>query len=456
MPRHAPNSLLFCLLCSGAIAASPSSEVPPQVVPVASVADTRPSMMTLEHAYDIAASSDQALRKAFVEVKKAELLPMFALTGLTPRLTGTTKYARNYTSYSSPDGPSQHSGVGVAGLSLTQPLLDLTVFPARRKGKLAVESARLGRQFTIRETLFGVAQAYFDVLKGERIVAVDRQSLLLAQEQQSLAQKRADVGEVTRSDVLRAQVSVETARRVLITAENTLEYQRNTLRNILNLPYDAPLRLAEPLPYRQDLPAFGPLLASAYERREDLRESELAVQQAEQARAQIRAQYAPSIVAEGGPQVTHSSGFDGSHSTTWAGDIRVQIPIFSDGGQRELNLVNARLLIEQAVLDKQILIKSIEAQVKQAWLDVQTWEESLRAVKTQVKAAEQSYADLQNQYKAGTATSVDVLSALQDLNKARLDFASLSLEYEVKLRALEQANGTFQDQRVRQIMEPKR
>lgn len=454
MPRLDKTSLLFLLICSNAAAQTLpviSEKVAPQAT---SEREALSTLMTLEHAYDIAAASDQALRIAFIEVSKAELLPKAALTKVMPRLSGGMSYAKSSTTYSSAQG--QHSGTGQADLTLTQPLLDLSVFPARRKGLLAVEAKRLARQFTIRETLYGVASAYFEVLKDERIVAVNKQSLALAQEQQNLAQKRADVGEVTRSDVLRAQVSVETARRVLITAGNTLELQRNTLRNILNLPHDAPLRLAEPLPYKQDVPAFGPLLASAYDHREDLRERELVVQQAEQAKLETRALYAPTIVAEAGPTLTDSPhASPASRRTNWSADIAVKFPFFT-GGQRELDLVNARLLIDQAVLEKELLSKTIEGQVKQAWLNVQTLEGSLTAVKAQVKAAEQGYADLQNQYSAGTAKSVDVLSALQDLSTARLDLTSLTLDYEVALRGLEQFSGTFQDLRVRQLMEKKR
>lgn len=454
MPRLDKTSLLFLLICSNAAAQTLpviSEKVAPQAT---SQREALSTLMTLEHAYDIAAASDQALRIAFIEVSKAELLPKAALTKVMPRLSGGMSYAKSSTTYSSAQG--QHSGTGQADLTLTQPLLDLSVFPARRKGLLAVEAKRLARQFTIRETLYGVASAYFEVLKDERIVAVNKQSLALAQEQQNLAQKRADVGEVTRSDVLRAQVSVETARRVLITAGNTLELQRNTLRNILNLPHDAPLRLAEPLPYKQDVPAFGPLLASAYDHREDLRERELVVQQAEQAKLETRALYAPTIVAEAGPTLTDSPhASPASRRTNWSADIAVKFPFFT-GGQRELDLVNARLLIDQAVLEKELLSKTIEGQVKQAWLNVQTLEGSLTAVKAQVKAAEQGYADLQNQYSAGTAKSVDVLSALQDLSTARLDLTSLTLDYEVALRGLEQFSGTFQDLRVRQLMEKKR
>ena len=63
-------------------------------------------------------------------------------------------------------------------------------------------------------------------------------------------------------------------------------------------------------------------------------------------------------------------------------------------------------------------------------------------------AAEQGYHDLENQYRAGTATSVDVLSALNDLNTARKDLAVQTYDYQVALRNLEQVSGVFQEPRV--------
>ena len=411
-------------------------------------------MMTLEHAYDIAAASDQALRIAYLRVRQAELLPLSALTKVTPRLNGSVSYDRTSSSFKSPDRASQHRGAASSDLTLQLPLLDLTVFPAHRRGKIALEASRLGRQFTIRETLFGVANAYFEVLKGERVVAVNQQSLDLAKEQETLAQKRADVGEVTRSDVLRAQVSVETARRALIFSQNALEFQKNTLLNILNLPPTTNIRLAEPLPYKREVPEFGALLAKAYEHREDLRERGLAVKEAEERKQEIRAQKAPRIVAQGGPSIDRFSGSVSGRQQVWEAGVAVQFPIFT-GGQRELDIVNSGYEIEQTALEKERLAKSIESEVKLAWLSVQTLEGSLRAVRAQVEAAEQGYKDLQNQYSAGTAKSVDVLSALKDLSSARSDLASLTLDYQVALRSLEQVSGTFQDQRVRQITEKK-
>ncbi len=418
---------------------TPKPSVQKADAPSASKAAT--SLLTLEHAYDRAAASDQALRIAFLEVQKADLLPLSALTRMAPALRGTITHDRK--------SSLRTEGTSSGSIVLEQPLLDLSVFPARRRGKLAAESARLARQFTIRETLFGVATAYFEVLKAERQVVVNQQSLQLAEEQESLAQKRADVGEVTRSDVLRARVSVETARRTLITGENALELRRNTLRNVLNLPYDAPLRLAEPLPYKSLVPDFGTLLARAYDQREDLREYTLAVRQAELHRDEVRSQYGPSIVAQGSPTFTHSPSAT-VPSQRWDAGVSVHIPFFT-GGQREIDLANAKTDIQKAALQREQLLKKIEAEVKQAWLEVQTIEGSLAAVRAQVDAAEQGYKDLQTQYSAGTAKSVDVLSALQDLSTARLDLTALTLDYQVALRSLEQVSGSFQESRVRQL-----
>jgi len=395
-------------------------------------------LLTLEHAYDIAAASDQTLRIAFLEFRKAELLPLSALTRMAPSLGGSYQYDRTGRSLRGP-------GTSTGSVFLEQPLLDLSVFPARKRGKIAAEASRLSRNFTIRETLFGVTSAYFDVLKSERQVAVNQQSLDLAKEQEELAQKRANIGEVTRTDVLRAKVSLEVSRRNLITSENALEFKRNTLRNVLNMKPDAPFRVAEPLPYRTTGPEFPALLSKAYAQREDLRESTLAVQQAELRRDEFRTQYAPSIVARG------SSQFPAPRSNrpeTWDASISVQVPFFT-GGQREIDIVNAGRDMEKAALQRELLLEKIESEVKQACLNVETLEGSLSAVRAQVAAAEQSYKDLQNQYSAGTARSVDVLSGLQDLSTARLDLTSLSLDYQVALRALERVAGTFQDLRVK-------
>jgi outer membrane protein TolC len=79
---------------------------------------------------------------------------------------------------------------------------------------------------------------------------------------------------------------------------------------------------------------------------------------------------------------------------------------------------------------------------------VRTLQQTLKALHAQVVAAEQGYHDLENQYRAGTATSVDVLSALDDLNTARKNLAVQIYGFQVALRNVEEVAGVFQEPRV--------
>jgi outer membrane protein len=439
------------------------------------------TVITLEEAYDRALATDQSIQIAYWEIRKGNLQPWSALTRLGPNLTGNASLATRQqgsffgsapttratatggqtivttlpngtvetttqTVFSAP--ASNRNDTTTYGLSFSQTILDLTVIPAYRLGRLTAQAARLQYQFTIREVLFGVAQAYYEVLKQQRVVAVSSETVNLAEHQLDFAQKRADVGEVTRADVLRARVVVESDRQTLITAENTLEQDLNNLRNILNLPPDFPLQVAEPSQYPTTLPAFNALLTQAYDRREDLRAQGIAIDQDVQRRNEVVASYGPRVVAQWNQDTTKNTGSD--RSTSWNASIGVSMP-FLTGGQRELDLISAQYQIHETRLNYDKLVKTVEQDVKNAWLTVRTLQETLKALHVQVDSALQAYEDIQNQYRAGTATSVDVLSALNDLNVSRRDLAAQSYDYQVALRNLEQTSGVFQQERVQRL-----
>lgn len=458
--------LPLCLLCSVlTVACLPRL--------VAAAEERKPGgRITLEQAYDRTLATDQSIRIAYWEVRKANLLPWGALTRLGPQLTASGGYTRReqFTDRRVQETVTQplsttgiptiaetrsvdrttrnHAGTAEMGISYIQPLIDFTVFPAYRFGTISKAVARLEHQFTIRGTLFGVAGAYYEVLKQQRLVDVDREALRLAEEQRNLAQIRADNGEVTRADVLRATVTVETARRLLVESENLLELDRNTVRNILNYAPDAPIELVEPPDYPGTLPPFEGLLQRAYAEREDLRVRDLAIDQDIARRDEIIGQYGPRVVAQFDSTRNNITGSSASHNYDWQAAVSVQVPILT-GGQREIDLLTANRQIEQTRLDRERTAKTVEADVKQAWLLVRTLQQTIKALHAQVVAAEQGYHDLEIQYREGTATSVDVLSALNDLNVARKDLAVQTYDFQVALRNLEQTSGVFQEARVR-------
>ena len=461
-------------------------------------------MITLEQAYDRALASDQAIRNAYVELRGARLEPWSALTRMGPRLTGHLSYEvireRRFTSgapspfldetLAAPNLPPElgavrpgqltppgvsgptadpvlgavgatapigvedfegtHSYTRRAGVTLQQPLLDLTVFPAWRFGRLTAESADLRRQYTIRETLFGVAQAYYGVLKAQATVGVNRETVTLAQTQIDLAKNRLALGDVTRTDVFRAESVYHAARRTLIESEGLLKVSRNTLANILNLEWEAEFVVVNPRESAPEPEPFRTYLQRGFERREDYRASALGIGMRVERRKEIAASYAPRVVAQANHDwdnvTTNTSNTNAQR--IWSGFVAVEVPFFT-GGQREIDLTRAGLALERARLDHETLTKEIEAEMLRGYADVETLRGSIVALEAEVASVQHNYEDLTTNYRSGTATSLDVSAGLLDLNNARTKLLAARYDYQVALRNLERAEGVFQEDRVR-------
>jgi len=410
-------------------------------------------VISLEQAYDRTLASDQSIRIAYTEILKAKLLPWSALTKFGPQISAGVSYNHVETTTQYDNNPT----LGIldaqnANLSLNQPLIDFTFFPAFKLGKLTVQSNRLQYQLTIRNVLFGVAKAYYEVLKQQQIVKLDKNTLELAMNQLQLSQNQYDAGAVSKVDILRARSSVEGAQQVLIVDQNILESDRNTLANTLNLHgKDREFDVEQPADAVAPVGSFEENLAAAYASREDYKISAIAIQQSREQKNQVIGQYAPTA----GVQFTQNwaDSRDGPGSQAWAGLLTVQIPIFT-GGQREIDLRNAHLNIDEAKINFETTYKTVETDVNTTWLQVETLRETNVSLKAQVDADEQNYQDLQNQYEAGAATSLDTQSALIQLAKSRTNLVTQTFQYQVARRDLERAIAAFQNPRVKNTRVP--
>jgi len=422
------------------------------LVAISGMASEKARIISLEQAYDRTLASDQSIQIAYTEILKANLLPWSALTKFGPRITAGYSYnhVETTTQYIAPT-------LGIldarnANLSLNQPLVDFTFFPAFKLGKLTVRSNRLQYQLTIRNVLFGVAKAYYEVLKEQQIVLLDKNTLGLALSQLQLSQNQYDAGAVSKVDILRAQSSVETAQQTLIVDQNILESNRNTLANTLNLHgKEREFEVAQPADAVGPVGSFEDNLATAYAGREDYKISMIAIQQSREQRNQVIGQYAPTVNAQFTQNWADSRVNPSSQA--WAGLISVQIPIFT-GGQREIDLRTACLNIDESKINLETTQKTVETDVNTTWLQVETLRETIVSLRAQVKADEQNYQDLQNQYEAGAATSLDTQNALNQLASSRTRLITQTYQYQVVRRDLDRATAVFQNQRVKKARVP--
>lgn len=410
-------------------------------------AQTNGQTLSLDRALERALSTDQNIAIAMSEIKKADLLPWAARSAIGPRLTANGSFDHPEEDIRSDTGPIKVQTTR-ADITLQQPLFDPQVFAALRASRLSIEASKLAYKSTVRTVLFGVTEAYYDVLKKQHVVEVNRETLQLAREQLGLAERRYNVGVAVKTDMLRARVQVEQANRAVTESENALQLSQTVLAHVLNLT-NFEIAVSEPAQVVPAKDTLADLQKRAFERREDFLAGKLAIKQSEEQHNIVKADYGPRVTGQFSYQWIDPET-QSQKSDFWDAIVAVQIPVLN-GGKRSVDLKRTAYEITEAQLRQENLEKAVDRDVRAAWLNVHSLEKTLVALRAQVDAASENYKDLQSQYQAGAATSLDVMSALNDLNGARRDLTTQTYDYQVALLNIERATGTFQDQRVEKL-----
>ena len=111
----------------------------------------------------------------------------------------------------------------------------------RRSADIGVRSARA-------QVSLDVAQAYFDAALAQRLVQISESSLVQTERAFRQTAIGREVGNISEFDLLRARVSRDNQRPVLIQARAQRDIALVRLRQLLDLPLDEPLQLTTALP----------------------------------------------------------------------------------------------------------------------------------------------------------------------------------------------------------------
>lgn len=407
-------------------------------------------VISLDEAYRSALANEEQIKIAERELVKAQLLPWRALALLAPRSDIVGAYIRNKEeiSFTRQGAPAELGGTVSAirpletwqGIfTVTQPLVQPSFPPAWQLGKSSVRQSQERYGFTIREVLFAVAQAYYSVLRAQAQVAVAQDTLRLAHEELKQARARFRVGEVTKTDVLRAEVAVARAERQLVDIRNALQQNLSVLARAIGVR--EPIGVVEPPALSYAGEGYEQLLEKAYTHRQDLRAQVLAVDVARQRKNQVVARYFPQVYAQWQFPRLNPETF-ANRDEFWTLTLNFQVPLF-DGGTREIDLQEQGENVIQSQLQVERLRKDIGVEVKTALLNIETLGANLETLKKEVALARENYDITSKQYRVGLATSLDVNTSLNALNQVRTQLIDQTYAHQVALLGLERAVGVF-------------
>jgi len=410
-------------------------------------------VLTLDDAYRLALSYVERVSIAETEVARSRLGSYRALTATAPSINYTGTYTREkeeltFTSFA-PSRPLPGvapgtnvilPGEAVRGvLRIEQNVLNLQLIPLWRAAQRQIEASEEARMVAIQETAFAVARAYYDVLRADAQNEVADETMRLAAAEERRAKVRYDVGEVLKTDMLRAEVALAQARQLSTATTNGRQLAREVLRRLIGR---AVTNLA--VPPTPSLPADDVEVGveMALDRRPDLRQEERLLAAAREERRRRQFALLPNVAAQWDYRNTSVETF-AQRDNFWTFVLALRVPIVDRGGGAWVDLREQEYLLERASLAYEGMRRDVRLEVHQGWLNADTLAANLHTAGEQSRLADETYSLVSKQYDAGAATSLEVATALTERQRARAHLVDTRAERDVATIAVRRSTGTL-------------
>ncbi|MEK6744418.1 MAG: TolC family protein [Nitrospirota bacterium] len=403
------------------------------------------AVYTLQDAYSAAITSYEGIKISEEGVVQADSRVDQAWTYIYPRLTAYGAYTR-YNDTLPPNGGAflfQPLGQTQASLVLTQPLYTGgRTLAALRAAKTMQESSRSVLTSAKQEIMLGVADAYYAVIKAQRIIEVSKASLGRMERHKKVTEREASTRrtKVNTSSLLRANALVEQARINLIRAEDGLKIARRKLGLLTRLPENSVF--AEPSPLTEPQGTVESLMETALKYRDDYTSSKLNTQVAKEYVTITEGGHYPQVYAEAGLRYQDSSPATMMDATTYYGGVRLQIPIF-EGGLMKAEVSEARSKQRQAELSAVLFRRNIENEVQEAFINCQTINAVLDTAKRQFEYAKGSFDAVESLFAEGLTTSLSVIDAEQGLFLAERELTAAAMDQQLAILRLQKSLGVL-------------
>src|SRR5574341_964821 len=354
-------------------------------------AEAQEMAFTLQDAYTSALKTHESIKIAEEGVLQSEAVIDQARTYLYPRLNGNAGYTRyNEILPPPPPVPSADSVIfqpqeeSTASLKLTQPLYTGgRTLAALRTAKSRQEASRQDLAASREDLMLGVAEAYYGVLKAQKLVDVSRESV------------------------------------------DRMERNR---------------KLTEPASLDAPAEGYDRLRDAAFARREDYAKARLDRDVARENIAIVKGAHLPQLSAEGGVRYKSAAPSTLDEGTTNYVGLRLEVPIF-EGGLMRHEVSEARSKLRQSELFADLLRRSIESEVYEASINLQTETAVLSAVKQQYEDAKSNFTAVEALFAEGVASTLQLIDAQQALLFTEREYVNAIYDQQLAILRLQRVVG---------------
>lgn len=353
---------------------------------------------------------------------------------------------------------------GSYGVSARWSLLDPSAWAGLSSARQGMQAADLGRTATRADVRLETHRRFYAVVKSMHLARVSSQALRAARDDERRVRALFEVGSVSKSDLLKAQVRTAQSQLDSLLTDHAVVNQRIALAQHLGMSEAGLGEIDSALVSRSSSVDAAAVLAEARRNRPDLRAAEASLRSAELGVRSARWSRLPSVSISGSwtPKSTSdvkqfytpghdaipvsgaglASGVTGSSEAkdSWGGQLAVGLNLF-DGLATDARVAAARAQLLRARESRDGLLRNLEGEVHLVLLAHQEALEREMLARTALAAASENLNLIQQKYNVGSATILELIDSQVQLQRAQSDLVSALADIRVAEAAVQRVRG---------------
>lgn len=297
-----------------------------------------------------------------------------------------------------------------------------------------------------------VYQKFFDVIKKDKIVDVNKENLQVSINQLNQIKEYVNVGKKTQSDIYKQDVQVAQNELSVLSSENEYEKSKVEFLNTLNddvtksisLEYSSiyiPLTLSELQSEMNKYSDFDALVNNAVKNRYDFKYAEEDIKLNEIKLSIARKNlYFPTLSAFANANISGNEIYDIDNNRVFTYGLTLSYPIFQ-GFKSDVNKQISEVNIKQKKDDLTRIEKNIRTEIKKSLFDLETAYKQIEILEKNIKASEQDKLLSEENFRIGYGTLLDVQVATSNLNKLLIDRINFIYNFVLTQKYIEYLSG---------------
>jgi outer membrane protein len=304
----------------------------------------------------------------------------------------------------------------------------LSSYKTIKQNDLQTNVSELNYKETENNIIISITQAYLELLYAKDNLDMAQKTVETSKAQLALSENLLNAEHIAKVDYIQVKAQYNSDLYSVVTAQNTLDSRKLTMKQLLELGIDDNFDIEMPTINDEDvlkpLPSLSEVYQTAYNSMPEIKSSDLNTQVASISLDKANAAYLPTLSMSGSLTTGYAAG-GGSYTDQLLNlnigqgvVLSLSVPIYSNGSTKTA-VQKAKLNLESAKLDFKTTQKDLLKTIESLYQDAVSSQSNYVAANVQVTSSEESYKLVQEQYALGMKNTVDLLTEKDNLLKAQ-------------------------------------